>query len=133
MDNDALVRAVVEYFTGFDFKICDNPILNGADHTLNDEGPKKSKTSLIKATFISARMTRDDDSADMEITFAAEGAKFMIIYPRAYLTPARDVGDDQEFDIEHLVAENIVYQVDEIIGYHTAQELHGRSISEFWG
>ena len=49
----------------------------------------------------------------------------------SYLTPARDL--DEEYELEYLIAENIVFQVDETICGRTLEELNGQSIVEFWG
>jgi len=135
MDNERFIEAVNEYFLDFSFTVAQEPDQRGSalEHNVHADLIHHNGRSQVPARFISARMIGEVQHEDLELAMIADNRqKFTIRYPRVFLTPARCPADDHEYDLEHLIAENIVFQIDETISYHTVEELDGSLISEFW-
>ena len=130
MNNDQIVEAIDEYFVDFNFRVIGE---NTIDVVSAPRPNRAKKMELVSVRYICARMTGKQDSEDLEITLQVKNeTQFTILIPRDYLTPARDPRDDATTDLEHLIAENLVFQVDETIGYHTVRELDGARLDSFW-
>jgi hypothetical protein len=125
IDDKRLLEAVDEYFTTFGFSI-------SGDQRLN-EGPISGRIPLVSARYVGAEMSEREASLELEIRMeSANHRGFTIHVPYDYLTPARDPASDTNYDLEHLIAEHLVFLVDETIAYHTAEELDGSKLSNFW-
>jgi hypothetical protein len=124
IDHQRLLEAVDEYFTNFGFSIC------GAQRL---DGPISGRIPLVSARYVGAEMSGSEASSELEIRMeSADHRSFTIRVPYDYLTPARDPASDINYDLEHLIAEHLVFLVDDTIGNHTAEELAESNLPDFW-
>jgi hypothetical protein len=134
-DSDRLVAEIREYFTDFGFFIRRDP-KKSPSPTESEASPggRAGRTNQrASAQFVRTRLVGEKGKEDLVVDMqASTGERFSVKLLRAFLSPARDPQTDSTFDLQHLIAEGVVFGMDETIRRFTAQELDGSTLSDFW-
>ncbi len=116
MNVDLLLDAVKDYFTGFAFEVID-------PHGV----PRTAGRPRMAASFRDARLLRSGVTLVLEIDMIANnGEKFTIKLSEESLVPARE--NDPHFSLEQLIAEQLVFSVQESICFSAPVQLNGKVI-----
>jgi hypothetical protein len=126
VDANKLTAAVDDYFTGFHFTVRNADVL--------DAGPSSKRVWSSPVSYVSVKVSDMDSTRILEITFEdTSSGRFKVLIPEPFWSPARNPSDQEFYDLEHLIAENLVFSVEDTMHSRTIAELNGTSLPDHWG